>query len=77
MKTVDELPITTKRLRTNRKLLAAEIKKLTALSAMKVDNAHSRTAMCLGAVYAIGWVLGECETPTEKIAAALQKGRHA
>ena len=54
-----------KRLRTNRKLIAAELKKLSAL-AKERRFSMSFTAMCLGAAYALGWVIGEYGSPSRK-----------
>ncbi len=63
----------TKRMRTNKKVLSNELQKLTALSNAGPGNEHSRTAMCLGAAYAIGWILGEFDSPSVQILAAVEK----
>jgi hypothetical protein len=63
-----------KRLRTNRKLIAAELKALKNFSAER-RNSLSCSAMCLGAAYALGWVLGEFDKPTVQIAASLERKR--
>lgn len=66
-------PLPAKRLRTNRKLIAAELKHLSDLSAERRGNPLSRTAMCLGAAYALGWILGESDKPTAQILTALER----
>jgi hypothetical protein len=62
-----------KRLRTNRKVIGAELRELTKL-ARERQGSLSVTAMCLGAAYALGWIVGG-EKPSGKILAAA-KGRN-
>lgn len=64
------------RMRTNKKTLRAEANRLRALSTPTTNAADAKSgnlsnitinALCLGAIYALCWVLGECESPSEQI----------
>jgi hypothetical protein len=62
-----------KRRRTSRKLIATELKRLVALAEEKGGNLYPRTAMCLGAVYALSWIAGEGAAPSEQIATRMER----
>jgi hypothetical protein len=64
-------------IRANKKTVLAEIQRVSDMSAEiakrkpalgSVTHNASTAALCLGAVYALAWVLGEEATPSERIA---------
>lgn len=59
------------RLRTNRKMISAELQALTQLASER-RGSLTVTAMCLGAAFALGWIVGEAK-PSEKILAAANR----